>query len=539
MAEQIEEQIEVHTLGHYWLVLLVSLGLLFLSACSSSFSKQKTFSYTLKDTTGTYLDRKLRYAQTRHAEGQAGFYLLDNGMEAFAAINFLIDKAEKSLDLQYWSLHTDKTGKAVAWKLIQAADRGVRVRVLLDDFIAGGGNQVLAALAAHRNIEVRLFNPISKKKLTRGLAFFTSFRRINRRMHNKVFIADNRVAILGGRNIGDAYYMAKASYMYKDLDVMSVGPVVGRIAASFDLYWNAKWANRLKPRRYSYTEGPAETVKTLQADYRKLRRSLFWKQLGRFHVETIFDAPAKKFIWAEYQVFYDPPQKVKGIKKKNKKFLEWLMIQQMSKARSNVKIITPYFVPQRFGMRWIKKLTKKKVKVSVITNSFAANDVSVSHGGYQRYRRKLLKYGIDLHEFKPDAIKEERALVTWRKKKPVSRLHAKAIVIDDKYVYIGSVNLTPRSRYMNTEITVMLKSEKLAGRVAGLFDQLTSLKNSYHVLLEDQGRFADYSEQPGTGLVWISLHNGKKVRFTQEPRVSLLKHLTVTFLNLLPIEDML
>ncbi len=521
-------------------LLWLGLGVLFVSGCSSSFSKYKSVSYALQDTRGTYLDRRLEtVSRSASRDGRGGFYLLDNGIETFAMLNFLIDKAEKSLDLQYWSLHTDKTGRAIAWKLIRAADRGVRVRVLLDDFIAGGGNPMLAALAAHPNIEVRLFNPVSKKKLTRGLAFFTSFRRINRRMHNKVFIADNRVAILGGRNIGDAYYMAKASYMYKDLDVMSVGPVVGEISRSFDVYWNAKWANKLKSRRYRYNEGPKETSKILKMDYYKLTQSPFWKQLRRFDVKAVFDDPAARFIWADYQVFYDPPEKVKGIKKKNRKFLEWKMIQQMSRAHSDVKIITPYFVPQRFGMRWIKKLTRSRVKVSVITNSFAANDVSVSHGGYQRYRRKLLKYGIDLYEFKPDAIKEERALVNWRDKKPVSRLHAKAIVIDDQYVYIGSVNLTPRSRYMNTEITIMLKSKELAGRVAGMFRRLTSLENSYHVVLEEHGRFADTSEEPGTGLVWISLQNGRKVRLTQEPRVSLLKHLTVTFLNLLPIEDML
>ncbi len=459
--------------------------------------------------------------------------MLENGIDALATIIYLSKQADTSLDLQYWSFHNDRTGKLIAWHLLKAGDRGVKVRILLDDFMAHGGNALIRVLDAHPNIDVRLFNKMSRVKVLRPVAMVVRFRKINRRMHNKVFVADNRVAIVGGRNIGDAYYMAKKSYLYQDLDVLTIGSVVKKISQSFDTYWNSKWSvgntnTMIYTKNSVLYDSINQTRRKLKRNKQKLFQSGYGKLLRKKPIARIFNHPSKYFTWANYKVLYDPPSKVKGIRKKSGNFLEYKMTTHMAKANSNIKIFTPYFIPQSFGMRWIKNLNKKSVELSVITNSFAANDVAISHGGYQRYRRRLLKNGVKLYEFRPDALTKKRANITWYKQKPKTRLHAKAMVIDDRYVYVGSVNLTPRSRYMNTEISIMIDSDSLARKVSGIFEKLTRPENSYLVKLEKSNK----------RLVWFGKLKGKLQRTNREPDVSLLKQLSVTVINVLPFEGL-
>ncbi len=514
--------------------------LLLLPACAN---RKKTdlriHSHALEPHTVTALSRALRLRVSRHP-GKSGFYLLGNGLETFALLVSLIDRAEKTLDLQYFLFHDDRTGKYMAYKLLQAADRGVRIRLLLDDIFASGQNRFLMLLDAHPNIEVRLFNRISEKKWLRYVRFLVEFMRVNRRMHNKVFVVDNQVAVVGGRNIGDAYYTANERFLFSDLDVLSVGPVVAEVSASFDAYWNTPWAANL-------VYGPvAKHRDRLRQDHDRIRRharafagSNYARALARETTGRRLLNGSLRLIWADYKVFYDPPQKVSGLKKKNARFMESIIIDYMERAQTEVRVISPYFVPQRFGMRWIKQLRRRGVKLALVTNSYASNDTRVVHGGYKRYRRKLLKLGVELYELKPTAFKQERKKVPWHKRLPKSTLHIKAVVIDRKYTFVSSVNLSPRSRYMNTEIAILIHGQEMADSMRRLFDRYANLQNSFRVRLVkiDKGPGAEHGGE--RRLVWITRSKGRIVRFEQEPYVWLFQHLGVSFINLLPIEDLL
>lgn len=526
------------------LLLLFTLGILTLSGCQQR--QLKTVDLSIPFYQKTHFGHLLQAISKHQSDQTGGFRLIHNGMEAHAIIQYMISKAEKSLDLQYWSFHQDNTGKVVMRQLLKAADRGVKIRLLLDDFIAQGGNANLSTLNNHPNIKVRLYNPISESRWLRVLAALVKFKQANRRMHNKVLLADNAIAIVGGRNIGDAYYYVKKSYFYKDLDVLTIGPPVKKLSTSFDLYWNAKWSTPLHrtTKLLLLSIEYRSTRKSLDKHYQDFVKTLYWRQLGLIKPENWFKPAAKQFIWAPYQVLYDPPNKVIGIKKSNKNFLEYKMTKQMIKAKQNVKIITPYFVPQRFGLRWIKKLHKKKVPLYLLTNSFAANDSSISHGGYQRYRSKLLKFGVNLYEFKAESLNSNKKAMIWFQKKPASRLHAKSIIIDNKYVYIGSVNLTPRSRYLNTELCVKIESKEFALQVSQLFDYLARDTNSYKVILA-QKKYAEFKpddtgiDDMESEIHWLGELRGKKTKSESDPNVTILKHLIISFLSLLPIEDLL
>jgi len=511
-----------------------------LTGCSSQFKKPTKLSYATTQVTETSLAKLIERSHSASNSNKGGFHLLHDGMDALAAIIYLTNKAEKSLDLQYWSLHQDNTGKAVIYHLLKAADRGVKVRLLLDDFVARGGNANLATLAQHPNIDVKLYNPISQRKWLRTIALLSSFQRANRRMHNKVFVADNSIAIVGGRNIGDAYYSAKPSYLYRDLGVLAIGSVVKTVSKSFDDYWNAKWAVNIKKlnRRLFLRITYKDTRKELKSHYLKLKHTKYWRALEKLNIANKIKNSNRYFTWANYQVLYDPPNKIRGIKKSNEKFLEHIMTKHMAKAKTNVNIITPYFVPQRFGLKWTKQLKKKGVRVSVLTNSFAANDFSLSHGGYQRYRLNLLKNGVSLYEFKRNSLKKKRSKITWFEKKPVSRLHAKSIIIDNRYLYVGSVNLTPRSRYLNTEISIMIDSEKLSTEMNQTFRRLSSKENAYALSYRKTNSIDEVDDgNEEYEITWKT--NDRTKNSNQEPEVSLLKHLSITLISLLPIEGLL
>ena len=519
------------------LVSIISLSM-FLFSCATHQQKAPGNSYRV-NIGDTHLSKLISSSVNKRSSELGGFRLLHNGMEALASIIYLTNTAQASIDLQYWSLHQDKTGQLVIHHLLKAADRGIRVRLLLDDFVARGGNSNLFTLAKHPNIDVKLYNPISRRKWLRGLSMLTRFKRVNRRMHNKAFIVDNSVAIVGGRNIGDAYYIAKQNYLYRDLDVMTIGSSARKVSDSFDAYWNAKWAVRIEKlnKRLFLPIGYKNKRKQLANKARLFMSGEYWKALSKINVSRAFLNPDQYFVWARYKVLFDPPNKIKGIKKSNRRFLEHIMATHMANATDNVKLITPYFIPQRFGLKWIKQLSKKGVSVSVLTNSFAANDFSLSHGGYQRYRKRLLKNGVKLYEFKRSALKKERAGIYWFKNKPVARLHAKSIIIDNRYIYVGSVNLTPRSRYLNTETSILIDSTQLAKQMDKTFTELAKQKNSYQLSLKKVVSIDDEGEQQeGYDISWKS--NGKH-NTNHEPEVSVFKHLTISILSLFPIEDLM
>lgn len=528
-------------------LVVVYLAVMFLSSFLSSCGKH--YIYKLKSHSYSYpsditADSKIGISVKHLAASKkqwSGYYLLADGMQALSSIMQLSDNAKYSIDLQYYLYHADMTGQLLADALLRAANRGVRVRILLDDMFSRLSTPLMVALNAHKNIEVRFFHTVSLSKWLKPIVLFTDFRRINKRMHNKAFIVDNQVALIGGRNIGDAYFMAKKQFLFTDVDVLTIGPVVSQASHSFDLYWNSDWAIPLeifyeKSKRVEYRVNLAKTRQELNKHRIKLYKTAYGQTLAQSTIGYDLINKNLPFLWAKSQLIADPPDKIISLKRKDPRFIQSKMLPYLQQAKQSVLLISPYFIPQKKGLKWIKKLRKRGVEVSILTNSFASNDVAITHSGYQRYRLKLLKMGVNIYEFKPSAFRKKRLMAAWFSKIPRASLHAKTVVVDGKYVMVGSANLSPRSRYLNTEVMILIESRAFAKRTIALFNLLSNPKNSFRVMLLDKKiRF-----QNNSNLIWHTYNSniGKYVQYSREPGTWILPHLGITVLSLLPLEEL-
>ena len=476
---------------------------------------------------------------TRQHPGKSGFYLLGNNIDAFLARCHLIEQAHHTLDLQYYSFHGDTSGKLIAQALVNAADRGVRVRLLLDDIDTLGVDEGISLLNAHPDIEIRIFNPFVFRGLLRYFEFIVDLARVGRRMHNKALIADNAQAIVGGRNISDIYFSADPDVLFLDIDLLTIGEIVSNVSNSFDEYWNSDWAVPVdclyaRPSR-------AYALKRIKRVLKK-----FEQQIGQIdYLQTLQSSPFKydelqpenlSFVWADAELVYDMPdkitrqldeQKTAGRAEKYASLHELLAL-----AESHLTIISPYFVPGDQGMRWIKSLIAKGVKIHVYTNSLAATDVVAVHAGYRQYRMALLELGVRLYELKPSAYARERR--HFKILKPGSRtsLHAKTYVLDHSKVFIGSANLDPRSSELNTEMGLLINNEQIADQFLHMFATMSSGDNSYQLLLDD-------APAPHTGIVWRCQQEGVAYYYTEEPQAGLWRRFKAYFYGLLPIESLL
>lgn len=488
--------------------------------------------------------------QTNNHIDKSGFYFIDTGVDAFSAMAGLISAAKRSIDLQSFIYHDDRTGRLLAYKLLQAADRGVRVRILLDDFFSSSKTSLLATLNAHRNIELRFFNPVSTVGWVRPIALVAKFSKVTRRMHNKAFIVDDRVAIVGGRNVGDVYYAMHGDYQFTDLDVLSVGPAVNNISGSFDTFWNSRWVVGVAAySQFSNQSAKSVFVKKKLLQLRKnatqLRNSQFMNAVRKSGIATKLLQGHLPMLWSKSKLFYDPPEKVTGRRKHRKNYLMRQIMPYLAQAKSEILIVTPYFVPRYSGLRWLKRLRKKGIKITVLTNSFASNDIPFAYIGYERYRRKLLNMGVKLYEFKPSAESTRRKGYSWLKHLPKAGLHAKLIIIDGKKLIIGSPNINARSRNLDTEIAMLINNSDISRQMGALFKKLIRPANSYRVVLrkrDDYWREADdldLDEEQEQQLVWITHKRGKRVQYRQEPKTWFLGHLGVFFIGLFPIEGQL
>ena len=437
---------------------------------------------------GSQLDRVVAPAEARHP-GQSAFRLLVEGSEAFVVRVRSARMAARSIDVQTYIWHADLTGLYLAHTLLQAADRGVKVRILLDDMDARAKNAGLAALAAHPRIELRLFNPFSSREGT--LAFIgeavTSFGRINRRMHNKTWIADNRIAIAGGRNLGDEYFGASHDVNFVDLDFAMIGPVVRDASASFDKYWNSASAY------------PMELLDKDAVDGKKLDelRALLASragegETGRYAEALKTDDAVQRLVtgaWAmqwspRYSFVSDDPAKVTMQQHDlNRSQVATALVPLVDSARTDITIISPYFVPSGDATPRLVASAKAGARVRVLTNSLVANDVAAVHGGYSRYRKPLLAGGVHLWELKP--LTGTKANSTLFGSSGAS-LHTKALSIDKRTLFVGSFNLDPRSTYLNCEQGVLVDNEVLAAQLDAIFDRQTGGERSWRVTLIDQ-----------------------------------------------------
>ena len=488
----------------------------------------RTPSQAYPDTRETDLGRTIEPKTLSHP-GKSGFYLLGNGLDAFVARIILANAAQRSLDVQYYLYHDDLVGNLFTDQLIKAADRGVRVRLLVDDMDLEGRDFGAAALDSHPNIEVRIFNPFSRE-VSRFSQLITRFGSVTRRMHNKSFTADNQITILGGRNIGNEYFDANPNLAFADLDVMGIGPVVKQVSTAFDQYWNNDLSYPAgvlagKPvTREEYDLGRNE----LEAFVREQSDSAYLSALKNSSLAKELRQRKLTYAWGQAKVVYDLPEKITADFDRTEFHLAPHLETDWETVEKELILFSPYFVPGETGTAYLTRLVKKGVQVKILTNSLASNDVSIVHSGYARYRKKLLKGGVQLYEMSKKAGKEAKTKLSGSSQ---ASLHAKSFVFDRKNIFIGSLNLDPRSVVHNTEIGILFAAPEIGRYMGDVFDKIAK-ENAFRLEL--------VKHKNGTEkILWHGKVDGKATSFDVDPQTSFWKRLGVGIMGLLPIESQL
>ncbi|UIJ70714.1 phospholipase D family protein [Aurantimonas sp. HBX-1] len=471
----------------------------------------------------TELDRDVA-AMLREHPGESGLMLIAGGIQAFAARALAARIAGRSLDLQYYYWLDDLTGGLLARELIRAADRGVRVRLLLDDINTRGRDRSYLALDRHPNVEVRLFNPAKSRSnaLHRGVETLLRPFSATRRMHNKAWIADGRVAIVGGRNVGDAYFDASDTANFRDMDLLAVGPVVGQAATVFDDFWNSSAVLPIR-KLARYGRGDLSTLQRLWDGLTAgARAAPFMQRLEREGAAQTMLCDAAAFHWtAEARVISDPPEKAHSRGQKN-----WLWNEinpVVLSARSHLEIVSPYFIPGYQGVRRLHELAAKGVDITILTNSLAATDVAAVHGAYANYRAQLLQGGIALFELRPRRRRDEISLFGSR----TASLHTKAFTVDGEAGFIGSFNFDPRSVSLNTEMGVLFRQAALTRAVRAVVMEQMAPQSSYRVMLKN----GSLAWQDGMG------PDAREER--RDPETTVWRRMAVAVIGFLPIESQL
>jgi len=490
--------------------------------------RQTSTAITPAEARATPLGDVLAPQKAAHPE-QAGVYLLSDPVMTFAALSHLARTAKRSLDLQYYIWHGDLSGTLLLRELLDAAERGVRVRLLLDDQGTTQLDNELAALHDHPNIAVRLFNPFMTRD-ARWIGFLTDFNRANRRMHNKVIIADNQALISGGRNIGDSYFGSTDGFLFSDLDILAVGPVVEEVSRGFDQYWQSRSsypADRILPTPKK--DAASKTRDTLDFDADAITLDPQADDLMVAVRENYVIGQLLKgelgLIWAPTRLVIDPPAKGLGEHAPND-LMTLSMREELRSPRRSLDIISSFFVPTPTLTEDLIALAGQGVRVRVLTNSLDATDMAPAHTGYARYRVELLEGGVELFEMRRDAEQMPRPNDAIPYGSPATILHAKAIVVDDEQVFIGSYNVDPRSVLLNTERGFVIDSPELAQAISHTFGTLVP-KTTYQLELEDGD------------IRWIEQTDDEIIRHTIEPNVGLFKRVVTWFFSLMPIERML
>jgi putative cardiolipin synthase len=487
----------------------------------------RTATSALADTAGTRLGRAVAPAVAANP-GRTGIHPLPEPRDAFAARVLLAAAAEKSLDVQYYIWHGDEVGYLLFEALWQAAERGVRVRLLLDDHNTAGLDPTIAALDAHPNIEVRLYNPVVQRD-ARALNFLTDFARVNRRMHNKSFTADNQVTVMGGRNIGNEYFGAGTGVVFADLDVLVVGPSVHEVSKEFDLYWNSPSAYPAAGFVGAAAPGAAAVLAAKFAANRADPDSAAYIEAVRATplLRDILDRRLP-FEWTTAQLEYDDPAKTLDTEGRKDVLLFPQLVRTIGRPEKTFDLVSPYFVPGADGTAALAALATRGVRVRILTNSLAASDEKSVHSGYAKRREDLLRAGVQLFELKRTAAMESRDDRDRPSGSASAGLHAKTFAVDDSRLFVGSFNFDQRSALLNTEMGLVIASPTLAQRLAATFDTLVP-KIAYEVRLAPDGR----------GLVWIERTAAGEQRFDTEPETTWSMRMGVEMLSILPIEWLL
>lgn len=460
--------------------------------------------------------------------GESSYRLLQSNTASLLLLVRTAEAAVSSLDLMYYAWHDDVSGRLLASELLRAADRGVRVRLLVDDLSVRHLDAHLALLDTHENLEIRHFNPLRTRDSLVGNVFEAVFSggRPNSRMHNKAWIVDGHIAMVGGRNIGDAYFDLGEDFNFRDLGVLVSGTAVAQASHAFDEYWNSPLAipiQQIHPRPHAVTLAEAQAA--LERDREAA--------LAQGPLRELIDStrPGQKrpngnndTVGNGAAMITDPPQK--GSLDRTTVVGVAAAIRQMGdRARRELILVSPYFIPGKDGVRWLAALEARGVEVSVLTNSLNATDVALVHGGYARYRKQLLRAGVDLYELKPSAAFPTRSAGIGGSSR--SSLHTKAVIADGRHALVGSFNYDPRSMFINTEMGVLIDDPFFAERVRTDYRLALDPRRSYRVALE------------GRRLAWIDVADGQERRQYREPSSSWRRKSLALLARMLPIENQL
>jgi putative cardiolipin synthase len=496
--------------------LLVLLLLLQLGACATvSYDYPVEASHAIDPAAPTRLAEVVDGWQVEHP-GSSGFYPLVDGMSALGARIRLIEAAEESIDAQYFLMKGDTAGQVFAGALLDAADRGVRVRFLLDDVFTTVKDEELDLLDAHPNIEVRLHNPVARGGIV-AFNFLADFKRANRRMHNKSFTVDNQVTIVGGRNIADEYFELRPEGEFLDLDVIGFGPVAWEVSAQFDQYWNHHRSVPIAALSSKFSEEELNEVRhEIIEEYATVGGSVYEEARTTELIKDLV-SDRRHLYPADAEVITDDPDKLVNPIAREQQVLVTRLHQVVSSAQDEVIVLTPYLVPGDPGVAFWGSLAERGVRVVIVTNSLASNNHTAVHSGYAKYRKPLLEAGIELYEVRADAVTPGAGVQAES-----LTLHTKALVIDRSRTFIGSLNLDPRSIEINSEMGLLIDSADLGTVLASRIDERLP-EMAYRLGRDDRGR-----------LEWRSTNDGVDVVETSEPLASGGKRLMAFLLKIVP-----
>jgi cardiolipin synthase C len=513
------------------LSLLASLLVVLAGCASSPPVAPKQDSVAVAPVAATPATEYVAAEEQAHPADHSGFRLLTRASNALMSRVALDDQAAQAIDLQTFIFNDDATGRLVAAHLLDAADRGVRVRLLVDA-IDSPDPALFDALDAHENIEVRLFNPFGSRDpgtLSTMGQMLREFGRLNRRMHNKSFIVDNRVAIVGGRNIGDEYFDASGDSNFRDLDLLVIGPVVRDASRAFDAYWNDETAVPASAygSRHNDPGDLARLRPRLERDARRFERSDYADAIVAELPHGATEVRPGEWFWGRAELVADQPEKVEATVDQPSLRIGPRLREVLEAAQSEVVMTSPYFVPGESDIAQLVGLVGRGVGVRVLTNSLASTDHSTVHGAYAERRHALLEGGVRLFELKPrpEVAPSETAAASGGD----VALHAKSFVVDRRYVFVGSLNMDQRSKLLNTEMGVIVDNPELAQAVARWFESATTPANAYEVVVEPGG----------SNLRWVTGEGGQRVELSREPEAGLRRRTKALLARLLPVDNLL
>jgi len=485
----------------YSLVMAIVLG----GCAAGPIDYPRNYSEAIPGTSATLLGQEAADLASKNPDsrGKSGYYPLIFGTDAFGARLALADIAEHSIDAQYFLMKKDSAGLIFANRLLRAADRGVRVRLLLDDVFTSVDDSDLGLLDQHPNIEVRVFNPIGRGGFY-YLNYLADFKRANRRMHNKSFTVDGHVSIVGGRNIADEYFELKKDSEFRDFDMFALGPITRDVAAKFDLFWNHELS---VPVLALVDEESLEDLNEVRASFYEAERAsaaaIYENAIGSPLVQDLTEERVQMFI-ADAEVITDDPEKLLNSISVEQQILITALAELVAAAQTEVVVVTPYFIPGKSGVDFWRNLVDRGVRVVILTNSLASNNHIPVHAAYARYRHDVIQAGVELYELKVDATDQPRN--PNEEQLDSVTLHTKAVAIDRNILSVGSLNLDPRSIDINTESAIVIRSGSLTERlVVPALERLST--TAYRVTEDDKGK-----------LVWTTTIDGIEVIETGEPQ---------------------